>query len=254
MSARHRAPSIASLACSRYAAQAARADPPREARVGGEPAQRVRRARPDRPGGTSSALSPSPSSSRAAGVSAVITGVPHASAWNDLVRDHALRLGGRPEDAERAARAVQLVRAGARTRPTRTHSTFGGSLRAAACSSWPLPTTRNADLGREPRGLEDRLQPVQRDQLADEERREVLRRRQPGGRRAPPRRRSRPRPALRAELARRSSACASVSATTRSASAKRRAVDVAETRVRQASRRGSGRGRRRACRPARRAG
>ena len=36
------------------------------------------------PGGTSSALSPSTSSSRAPGVSAVTSGVPHASAWNAL--------------------------------------------------------------------------------------------------------------------------------------------------------------------------
>ena len=36
------------------------------------------------PGGTSSALSPSRSSSRAAGVSAVTSGVPQASAWNAL--------------------------------------------------------------------------------------------------------------------------------------------------------------------------
>ena len=36
------------------------------------------------PGGTSSALSTSTSSSRAAGVSAVITGTPQASAWKTL--------------------------------------------------------------------------------------------------------------------------------------------------------------------------
>ena len=55
----------------------------RELGVRGEPPHRLRE-RLGSPGGTSSALSPSTSSSRAAGVSAVTSGVPQASAWNAL--------------------------------------------------------------------------------------------------------------------------------------------------------------------------
>ena len=92
--------------------------------------------------------------------------------------------------------------AGPRTRPRGpTPRSAGGRSRSA--SSCPLPTTRNGISGASARRGEDRLEAVERDQLADEER--VKRRLglPPGRRRAGPRRRrSRPRPrsAREAEL------------------------------------------------------
>ncbi len=74
-----------------------------------------------------------------------------------------------------------------------THSTFAGAL---AQERLELAAADDAerDLRREPRRREDRLEPVQRDQLADEERVERGRAAaSPGGRPAPRRRRSTPR-------------------------------------------------------------
>ena len=96
-----------------------------------------------------------------------------------LVRDHAAGLAGRAEDPERAAGAVQLFRQALVLDPGHVLDVRRAVLRAAA-SSWPEPTTRNAELGRESRGGEDRLESVERDQLADEEAGERLARRPAG--------------------------------------------------------------------------
>ena len=126
------------------------------------------------PAGTSSALSPSTSSSRAAGVSAVTSGVPQASAWNALFGIT------RPVFAEvpktPSAHPARWSSSGSRSYSTHsTHSTLGGRSRSSAVE---LAAADDAErhLRREPRGREDRLDAVERDQLADEERVELLRR------------------------------------------------------------------------------
>ena len=83
------------------------------------------------PGGTSSALSPSREQLARAGVSAVTSGVPQASAWNALFGITRAAFAGGAEDPERAAAPVELGR-----QPLvsiqGTHSTFGGRRRRAA--------------------------------------------------------------------------------------------------------------------------
>ena len=172
MSARHRAPSIASLACSRYAVRPPAPIRSREAGVGGEPAkcggERVRVARRNE----KRALAVDEQLARGGGVRGH-DGRAARERLKDLVRDHALRLGGRPEDPERAARVVQLVRQALVVDPCAALDVCGRvphqRLELAAAHD------AKAKLGCTSRGLEDRLQPVERYQLADEQRSEVLR-------------------------------------------------------------------------------
>ena len=85
-----------------------------------------------------------------------------------LVRDHAARLGGRAEDAERAAGALDLRRQPLVLDPLDPLDV----RRPLAQQRVELAAADDAerDLRSEPGRGEDRLEPVQRDQLADEER------------------------------------------------------------------------------------
>src|SRR5947207_1830292 len=85
----------------------------------------------------------------------------------DLVRDHPGRLRGAAEGAEGAAGTVilareQLVRNPGHPLDVRRWAVEQPRLLAAADDA-------EADLGQEPRGRDDRLEPVEGDQLADEE-------------------------------------------------------------------------------------
>ena len=123
------------------------------------------------PGGTRSALSPSRSSSRAAGVSAVITGSPHASAWNTLFGMTRRAFGVAPKMP-----SAQPARCSSSGRAFVFHPRHA-TPRSRAGREQLLELTAADDaelqLRRAPRGLEDRLQPVERDQLADEQRGEL---------------------------------------------------------------------------------
>ena len=171
-----------------------------------------------------------------------------------LVRDHAARLRRGAEDAERAARALDLLGQVLVLDPLDPLDVG----RALGEQPVELAAADDAerDLGREPRRGEDRLDAVERDQLADEERVEVLRRlppgpeeallgadeadRQPFGGRARPARRD----AVRSARCRRR----------RGRRAGARAGRPGAGRPQRASRPRSGRGPRRASRAARRAG
>ena len=159
-----------------------------------------------------------------------------------LVRDHAPRLRRVPKtpSAHAAARTLrQLLVRDPRDPFDVPRALASKRLELAA------PGDAQGKLGSEPRRREDRLQPVQRDQLADEERRLA---RFPGGpeqallRADEAHGDARPRDAGEAA---RKSAFASVSATTRSA-ARSAAGRRRERACRRASPAGSGPGRRRA--------
>ena len=97
------------------------------------------------PAGTSSALSPSTSSSRAAGVSAVTSGVPQASAWNALFGITRPVFAEVPKTPR--AHPARWSSSGRCSYSTHsTHSTLGGRS-ASSPSSWPLPTMRNGISG-----------------------------------------------------------------------------------------------------------
>ncbi len=203
------------------------------------------------PGGTRSALSPSVSSSRAAGVSAVTSGVAHASAWNALFGITRAALPAVPKMPERAAgRAV--ARRAARSYSTHgTCSTFGGpsleQRRELAAAD-----DAERELGRErapPRGSS-------RARAAGSACRRRGRGTAPAG--CQPGRKSRSSAPTSATATRsvgspkalggRTRACASVSATTRSAARNAPSVDRAQHARRGRAAAGTGRGRRRACR------
>ena len=195
MSARHRAPSIASLACSRYAVR-----PPAPMRCA-RPAslasrrsavdERVRVARRNE----KRALAVAEQLARGGGVRRH-NGRAAGKCLKDLVRDHAARLGRRSEDPECAACVVQLVRQALVVDPRAAldicRRVLHQRLELAA------PHDAKAKLGCASRGLEDRLQAVERYQLADEQRSELLRCPPPRREDAVPlRRRSRPSRAAR---------------------------------------------------------
>ena len=119
------------------------------------------------PGGTSKAFSPSVSSSREPRVVGRDQRRSAGERLVRLVRDHALRLVRRAEDPERAARAPVLARQVLVGDP-RDPLDVG---RMVVQQAVELTAADNAhgDLGSEPCRLEDRLQAVERDQLADEE-------------------------------------------------------------------------------------
>ena len=98
-----------------------------------------------RAAGTSSALSPSTSSSRAAGVSAVTSGVPQASAWNALFGITRPVFAEVPKTPR--AQPARWSSSGRCSYSTHsTHSTLAGRS-ASSPSSWPLPTMRNGISG-----------------------------------------------------------------------------------------------------------
>ena len=162
---------------------------------------------------------------------------PHASAWNTLFGITRSAFADVPKIP--SAQPARWSSSGSRSYSTHgTHSTFGGRARAARESSWPLPTTAEAELRRAPRRLEDRLEAVQRDQLADEQARDGSAASNRDGRPAPPRRRGRPRCARAAcPRARRRWRRLRVSATTRSA-ARKRGRSIARKRPRRDASRG----------------
>ena len=92
------------------------------------------------PGGTRTALSPSVRSSRAATVSAVTSGAPHASAWNTLfgITRAALSLAPKMPSEQPADR----IACGICSCATQRSSTFAGRSRSSSGASWPLPRSR----------------------------------------------------------------------------------------------------------------
>ncbi len=131
-------------------------------RVGGRPRARRRRCVSSRasseasrrsasasasasPGRTRSALSPSTSNSRAAGVSAVTSGVAQAIAWNALFGITRAAFSERPKIPS-AAPAAWSSPASCSYSTQGTHSTFAGR-RSRSPSSWPVPTTRKGSSG-----------------------------------------------------------------------------------------------------------
>src|SRR5262245_49354324 len=100
------------------------------------------------PGGTSSASRPPVSSSRAAGVSAVMRGTPQARAWNALFGITRRAFSEVPNTPR--AQPARWSSAGSRSYSTqRIHSTFGGRVLSNP-SSCPLPITRNGSSGASP--------------------------------------------------------------------------------------------------------
>ena len=96
------------------------------------------------------------------------SGVPQASAWNALFGITRAAFAELPKIP--SAQPAAWSSAGSCSYSTQgTHSTFGGP-RVEKPVELPAADDAERELGREPRRLEDRLQPVQRDQLADEER------------------------------------------------------------------------------------
>ena len=95
-----------------------------------------------------------------------------------LVRDHAARLRGRPEDAERTPCVLDLLRQPLVVDPLDPLDVLRPVEQQRIELSAADDPERN--LRREPCSREDCLEPVQRDQLADEERVEGLRRLPPG--------------------------------------------------------------------------
>ena len=182
---RHCAPSTSSLARVAYVAR---------------PASPIRLASPRSPdsrliaaasavasaGGTRIALSPSLRSSRAAGVSPVMSGVPQAS-LKRLVGNDTGRLLRGAEDAERAPGHLDRARQVARIRSTGSSDVGGPRLEQVVELAGADDPERK--VRQQPRCAENRLQPVQRDQLADEEHLEsAAAGASPAGRRRPPRR------------------------------------------------------------------
>ena len=79
------------------------------------------------------------------GVSAVTSGVPHASAWNALFGITRLAFAEVPKTP--SAQPARWISSGSSSYSTHsTHSTFGGA-RVISSSSWPLPTMRNGSSG-----------------------------------------------------------------------------------------------------------
>ena len=113
-----------------------------------------RRAPPGRPGGTSSASAPSVSSSRAAGVSAVITGRAQASAWKALFGITRAAFVAGAEDPERASRRRGRRRAAPRTSTHGTCATLAGrdSRRARLLAVPDDAERRSRARARRPRG------------------------------------------------------------------------------------------------------
>ena len=112
------------------------------------------------------------SSSRAAGVSAVTSGVPHASAWIRLVRDHPPGLVGRCRRRRARSRRSGSPPEAARTRSREPIRRCRPLVEHAAELARADDPERN--VGKQAGRPEDRLEPVQRDQLADEEHLEHL--------------------------------------------------------------------------------
>ena len=215
---------------------------------------RRRRAPAGRRAGRASRPTPSVRSSRAAGVSAVITGPRAGERLEHLVRDHARRLLARPEDAERAAGGAVRLRQLLVGDPR--HVLDVGGPPVEQLGELAVADDPERDLGHERCGGEDRLEAVERDQLPDEEDVERLRRVPArAGRAARRRPRARRRPAPRA-------ARTPAGRTRRAPRCRRRRGRLPGRRrcrprggsPRRASGAGSGRGRRRACRGATRAG
>ena len=102
-------------------------------------------------------------------MSAVTTGAPHASAWNTLFGITRRAFGDVPKMPSAQPQRAQLVGQSLVLDPR--DATRRSSGRASS-SALELAAADDAEpeLRCEPRRLEDRLQPVQRDQLADEER------------------------------------------------------------------------------------
>ena len=144
------------IRCASAGSAASRRRPPRARR--GRPAGRAARSRRRE-------------QLAAAGVSAVTSGVPQASAWNALFGITRAAFARRAEDPERTAGALVLARQLLVLDPVDPLD-VRRAARSSSASSWPLPTIAERELRREPRRREDRLEAVQRDQLADEERAE----------------------------------------------------------------------------------
>ena len=111
-------------------------------------------------------------------MSAVTSGVPHASAWNALFGITRAALPDVPKIP--SAQPARCSSPGSRSYSTHgTCSTFGG---AVAEQRVELARSDDAerDVGREACRREDRLDALKRDQLADEEDGEPLRRRPAG--------------------------------------------------------------------------
>src|SRR5262249_41991790 len=94
-----------------------------------------------------------------------------------LVRDHPLRLCGRAEDSKRAARSMELAREALVLHPGHVLDVRRGAVEFTLELSAADDSKR--DLRCESRRGEDGLDPVERDQLADEERVEGSRRLRP---------------------------------------------------------------------------
>ena len=99
--ARQRRPRTSSLACCAVRGQTTRGADPLASRRRRRAAEALPRA-PPRPRAGRAARSPRRRAARAAGVSAVTSGVPHASAWNALFGITRAGLRRRAEDPERA--------------------------------------------------------------------------------------------------------------------------------------------------------
>ena len=166
------------------------------------------------PGGTSSALFPSSSSSRAAGVSAVTTGVPHASAWKTLFGITRAAFAEVPKIPSAQEARVELVRQAARTRP-RARARRSPAGRRADGRAGRSPTIRKRRSGASRAAARIVSSPCSGISFPTNRARARLRP-TPARRRVPRRRRSR-QSTLRAPRERKSSAFAAVSETTRSA-------------------------------------
>ena len=183
------------------------------------------------PGGTSSAFSSSRSSSRAAGVSAVISGAPHASAWNALFGITRCALSDVPKIPS-AQPALQYSRGRSSYSSHSTHSTLAGRSSIAPFSC-PEPITRTSSSGARRAASRIVSTPCNGISLPTKRTRNGSSGRQPAWKRrsSAPTRQTCTRSRGRSPSSARKSAFASVSATTRSESRSARRSTTQSTRA-----------------------
>ena len=146
---------------------ARRADPVGEAGSDGEPPHgRGERLR-DRPAGRAARRRRRSAARARPGVSAVTSGVPQAIVWNALFGITRPALAPVPKMP--SAQPADWISPGRSSYSTQgIHSTFGGRSSQERLEL-PAPDDAERDLGCERGGGEDRVEAVERDQLADEE-------------------------------------------------------------------------------------
>ncbi len=143
---RQRSPSTSSLARVAVGGTAAGADPARELRLGGEPAHRRGQRRAGRRAGRAARSRRRAAALGRAGVSAVTSGVPQASAWNALFGITRPAFADVPKTPSAQPARWSSCRQPLVVDPVDPLD-VRRAARASSASSWPLPTIRNGISG-----------------------------------------------------------------------------------------------------------